>query len=895
MSKSNQRDLTEILDEITPVLRVDDLQFFCTDQTLVQDFIAKHHHKETAPKEVKQFFIDNDEYIDKDKVILFLAKSYQNSLEILKKELKEIEDKSSGKKTTQAFSDIIARRMQIKEQEAILKKIIKLGKGIEQCIPFYYYDEKEHKHKVEVVDSRQVIDGKMINSSKKRKRFDAIDSKFKNDENEEHSGLEYALQLITLPDIRYMFSNKVIGDHIYGMILDNEVIGQKGNHTNSVEVIKDNIDTFNYQKLLTSIKNTLREYVEYLDIDNMLLICAYRYHDNLENGELSTDILPAVQEVLKEILANLSPNSQITCELKNKNHGSQKTKVKYSVEDLKQCMKQITANGYMTNKEVAEYRAKILDQQLTLLDIDLKAIPAIFSENELEKLSLLNEENLIYVSTRLNWGSEKIINALRSISTCSVESLTHWLNHHQLEYTQIISLYERDVLSKESLKLIQESIDLSPYVSFEKLDTYYQQWQEHKENEEFIKQYKKYVDLYKETKIVNKPKEEVESNSNQLMEYIIEKYDSNIEAYREAVQNYYQEGLLSLEAIVDWNDEELITTWYQEGIIQLQEIEKLVKGQKLSNEYFCQICEESIWNSDISQEHRVEILLTGSVSKETIQQLYNKTLIGVKDLEKLVESQIITEQEKDNIMDNLDVEKAEMSSDSKDYLIIDDSVQKIKPDRYINGPRNNNHDDISYLPLKDTIIIDPSIREKFFELLGAKKVASRISKDSPFYDYDFYMILGKDGKKHMNTPVIAERYYKDKYTEMEFATENATYFFQYGDFLVLRNYVKKDEVVSKKENVVFRSNHTIANKDRKGRWASSVIGNIVRTVLSSDLKEYNKENQKMIILEKIKQMYSIEQLKEIFALEEEIDSGDHLYVTVRETTQMDRNDEIGEK
>lgn len=81
---------------------------------------------------------------------------------------------------------------------------------------------------------------------------------------------------------------------------------------------------------------------------------------------------------------------------------------------------------------------------------------------------------------------------------------------------------------------------------------------------------------------------------------------------------------------------------------------------------------------------------------------------------------------------------------------------------------------------------------------------------------------------------------------------------------------------------MYRAIHTLANEERNGRWADDVIANTVRILLSSDLKEYNKEQKGLMILEKLKHVYTLEQLRQIFKMQESIDSGEHLYDIVDE-------------
>ncbi len=93
--------------------------------------------------------------------------------------------------------------------------------------------------------------------------------------------------------------------------------------------------------------------------------------------------------------------------------------------------------------------------------------------------------------------------------------------------------------------------------------------------------------------------------------------------------------------------------------------------------------------------------------------------------------------------------------------------------------------------------------------------------------------------------------------------------------MVLSNYLKKDEVVKEKKNVIFRANHTMATDKKNGHWAASVIYGIAKTMLSSDFKEYSKDNQREILIEKLSGIYSYEKFMKILDKAIEIDSGEH--------------------
>ena len=121
-----------------------------------------------------------------------------------------------------------------------------------------------------------------------------------------------------------------------------------------------------------------------------------------------------------------------------------------------------------------------------------------------------------------------------------------------------------------------------------------------------------------------------------------------------------------------------------------------------------------------------------------------------------------------------------------------------------------------------------------------------------------------------------EEHIKNPNTTIKYATDNATYFFKYKDLMVLSNYLKKDDAIKETKNIIFKANHTLANDKRNGHWAASVIYGFAKTMLSSDLKEYSKDNQRKIIVEKLSKVYTYDELEKILDKGSSIDSGDSI-------------------
>jgi len=896
MSKLNDMSLKEIIEQIDLLLKENDILFFSTSEAAIKEFQEKFKGRTIRKDVLEKFLIDNEENIDKEKFVLLVALNYVEAIQELESQKASLSQNVF--QSDDAFVRLANIKVKMQGYQEKLANARKIGKDIKKHITAYYYDKDQGRGRIYVLDPKEIIDGKKINRAKSVKRFDKIDKFFMLDGAEDNLGLEYVIQCMLLSDLRHIFPDENFGENIRTMILENEAVKNGTKTRQQLEELKK-ADTLNEyedviysmysQDILPNVKETLREYAQYIDLDKLLLICAYRFNEWLEEGTDTNNAL-IMKDILNGILNNIEDKkAKFVGNLEIKKEDDYEIKqVEYGVQDIKKCLGRFGKNGYIKSKEIEEYREKVFGSEISLLELPKGADEVVFTPSELEQIAILSEDNLLFVAHKLEWEAEKIVNSIKIIGNCRPGVLRIFIENKKIASEELIQLYEMGIISDEVVRGFEDIVDLSTSINFCKLNEYYNSLKQNPKDEELEDRYNKFVNLYKTVLLTNKSEEEIREASEFAIQEIIENYEGK--EYDRAIEEYYRNGIIMLDSIVEWSDEELIIQLHTEGIISLEDIEEVAKKKKISTRCITKIYEEAIWDNNFSEEQRVSILATGLISKQTIEALYRKTLISNEDLRILSDKGIISENERKRIIESLGMEEAEANATI--CLSIDGNIQKIQ-----SKEREEPETSYNYAPSqrKDKIIISPNARDELFRLLGAKRVqTSKIDEDSPFYNYEFYAILGDDGKIHLDTPIIAERYFEDKETQRKFATDNATYFFRYRDLMVLSNYTQKDEVVSKKENAVFRSNHTIANESRKGNWASSVIANVVRTMLASDLKEYNNENQKLIILAKIREMYSMERMKEIFELENEIDSGKHLYGIIKKNkhTNLDDSEEV---
>lgn len=856
MSRVSQMSLSEILKETDIIMRETDISFIHSDPEVIREFKSKFKNGTDSREEVKQFLIDNECKIPveernakKEKLILLIVKNYKENIQIIENHLPILKQQFAKDNSQKNFTQLANIRIQLKQQQENLEKAIRIGKGMEQSITYYFYDNIEKRYRLMVIDSREYIDGKNISSSKERRRFDKIDLEFKEGNPNEELGFEFILQSMLLTDVSKAFPDLQFGSDIRTMVLENIALEQGIISKRDLDILrtideehKEFIDNnVPYDKSsLTKVKLALREYIQYVDMDKLLLISAYRFNEALEKGNINEKMHIVVRDILYGILDNIKDDKvKFSGELQDKNTYEQ-IEVTYSLEDIKKCISQFTKDRYLSKSEIEEYKECVNNKEINLSGIPREYIDVIFNKRELEKNSILSANNLIYVAQKYNWEPYKII-----------------------------ELYESNIIPLDYIEELKERIDLSDSVSFEKLNEYYITIKEDAENEETLSKYENYIKLYKEIHIKDKAEEQIQENSSAVIEKLAETLDE--EEYKETVKKYYTEGIITLDSIVEWSNEEFITELFNQGLITLDDMKQLVEKEKLQFNYLSKIYTQLANNHEMGYDERLNLIKAGFIKEEDIFDLYKRNLIFEEDLKNLAEEGIVRKKQMQRIINSRTMEELERNSSIR--LTGLNSLTKKNNEIYSYGGCLGVGEGKTRPTGK--FIIDPNAREEFIRLLQAYRANTDLNQESPFYNYEFYVIPDETGGLGLNSVVIAERYYEDKDTESKFAINNATYFFKYKDLMVLSN-LKKSEMTKERENIVFTANHVIANEKREGSWAKSVISSIVKTMMSSDLKEYNKKNQKAIILHKLKEIYTPEEIKDILEMATAIDYGEYI-------------------
>lgn len=649
MKKLNKITLKELLDSTDLLMHLSDILYFCDDVETINEFVnSTRKNSDLNYKEIKDFLIKHENKINKQKLLLLIVKNYSDNIQLIDSILKDNTYKSKSNN-----SETLELIIQKQKQEQNLNIAKKIGKGMDESFAFYFYNTDTNRYDINIIDSKELIDGIKINSSANLKRFKEINQDFMESDKTETVGIEYLLQSIVLTDFNNIFPNEQIGDNMRTLLLENQILKNNVKTRKEIENLKkQNYDEYEnliennkFHDILSDMKNLLEKYIKYVDIDKLLAISAYRFEESLENEFISIENAPAIKEILNTIIKHTKNNTTLTLSLQDRKNNSYDLKdIEYSLTDIINFVNRFTDDSYIKKSQIEEYKNKINSEELTLFDLDPQYVKICFSPSELENIAKLNSQNLQYVSTILQWNKDKILDNIKFQKNCPVELLKDFMTQKIIYPNDIISLYKDNIIDIEYIKNLKEYSNFSNEIFASELISLYDNYNKNKSEENNLINYTRYLDLYKEILLNDNPKE-TEKYSLNFMEQMIENYDKrHIDTHITQLEEFYKQGLLTLNTIIEWNDPSVIETFltdlYKENIIQLNDVKKFVKNGNLPFEYIKQL----VWEENINYEERLKLLEEGWIPEEEIFELYSKALIREDDLLKLSQKSIISKQ-----------------------------------------------------------------------------------------------------------------------------------------------------------------------------------------------------------------------------------------------------------
>lgn len=853
----------------------------------------------------------------------------------LEAEIKELEKElfNAGKIDDQILEKLNNKRQELnvyKEQLEIqtrcMKNAIRIGRNVDEIILSYIKDENTGMSKIEVVDSLEIIDGKKRSKSN-RKRLERIDDEFEKEENSNESesgdtkiyrkrGLDYIYLALLMTDFETFFDYKEnsegridslakLGDYIRTMILENAVIEEgivtpdelERMRTEDLEKYSSIIESDSiYQKVVSKIKSAFMEYASYMDIDRMLLISAYRIENLIEqrskdgtianlidtstlSGEFSEedkeriaceslkDILEYIRKQLSKDYLNKKHKFRIEPKIKDGYEGKLgkdgKYDIEYSSEDIDRCIDRLAGNEYTSKETIKEIRREVLSGKKYLDEFKIGDVYKAFSDEGIVAAIDLNDRNFMFYVEATNIKGKDITSILIERKNCTKELISTLLEKQRIDIEDIIKLYEMGNVSIDFIHDIKDKYDISSVIKqSELLQTYILAVQKDASEEDALR-YKKYLKLYKEIFVSDRDENEVEDSSQKMIEQLIE-LDLK-ENYVIYLEDMYKDGVVTIDSILMWEPETILYTLYKDGLITVDEINQFAVTKKISIEYWEQLLHDITFEGIIKQEELIELLYNGYIDdEELLIRLYREGRIFDGELENLKDLGAISESTYNNIMFELERNCSIGSIDAGDWEEFkfgeSDDYDSYSPNGTIDNPD----------------IIDPRIKDAFFELLRFKLQENATDKNDKFYGYDLRRLQDERIKAAGYVVDLAEKSYKDE-DGLIYSYYNAT---------VFRRQKVGSHSPDQPDEFMIRKIHNLAELERTetdneitidikktGSWAFGILFGVIEAIEGHKL-EHNCREDYAYVSRKLIEMYGTKQLKKITELAKRIDRGD---------------------
>lgn len=873
MSKISNMSMVEIINKIDIMFDINDISKICYNP----DVRERIRELIIAGKDIYEVMIDNEEYIDKEKLLLVTWLQYKKEIGELKKKL-EIDT---------PFLDKDKIEQEIRDNNNKLARIKKISRDMDVYLVTINTPNGELVENVEIISSKEEILGYDFSDQKKnnKKIFNYIDQNLKTEDDD--FGMKYALQTLEYEDFYKVLPRNIAEAVEYKIKKNSQILGKEYIQEFFEEEKNGDVDSEKARNIeneyqdkifLPESRLAIKDVLKYIDLKKLLMIEIYRLEERLneayENGyEMSQEQLKAAENVTITLLEAIGKE----IELEEYNN--------YSYKDVKEFLNRINIEDciYITVDEAKQLKDEILNG-LDLNNIEEEKMDKIcmlsYTEEEMEKIMETSDANFIFGTVMQDLSEKEILEKLYNRESESDDIVMTLYLEGQLSIKSILELYYDKILNIEFFEgnEILEDIEINNELNIEKINTLYLEIKGQKEkNIQDCRKLDSMINLYR---FVNsKDKEKFE----EIDKEIIEKAEDE-----EDIVFYYKNGFLTLETVVEWAGENTIEQLYDESIITFGKLEDLYKKGKIS----INLLQSKFKMEDFNYSDLISYIDLGYISEDRIINLYMQGKIFDYDFENMFINGKVSppnyidatsKRTKETLEENAKIKFKPVLVNIPDKKIRVQTIEENDSDPdYFEGKTNNK------------TLIDPSIRYEFLRLLGAKEAEAIIEdENNAFYNYEFFVIPDANGELQSNSVVVAERFFKDKEAQDIFATDNATYFFQYKDLMVNSNLTKK-EMTEDRENIVFTANH------RAGSWAVSVLYRIAETLAGDNFKQYKKGDERAsMVIEQLHKIYTPEEIGRILELTRQIDdTGEYIYEEVNSTfskKNLDKQDDNEER
>lgn len=617
MSKVSNMNMPEIFNQIDVIFDINDISKFCSNKDVRSRIIELI----MAGKDPYEVIIDNEEYIDKEKLVLVSWLSYKRELEEKKKELSTVTIQSPQNKLNKAKLE-----QEIRDINNRLIRIKKISRDMDVFL-VTVSNEGERVSEIKVISSKEEIQGYDFSEREKSNKelFDYIDTHLVTETDD--LGMKYAVQTIEDEDFLRVMPYDIAQAIKYRMQKNTMFLGERyiQKFREAVQEDEEELDRISdeckEEVILPEVRSCIKETLRYVDLKKLLLLEIYRIEKNLnevysDNKKMSHERLQAAHTVANFLINVIEKDVKIEDE-----------NICYSYEAAQNFISRINLenNIYVTKEEEIKFK-KELAQGLDLAETEEEKLEKIcmlnFTKEELDYIMCKSKENFLFGMTMQDLSEDEIIEkAKQHKDKWSNELTEYFFSEGKLSIASILNLYYEGIISTEYLKKFSEENDISSEINLTKIQTLHSQIKKQKEpNEVEVKKINFMINLYKLIDFDSKEKESKEEIYREVIEIAEDDED---------IVFYFEKGLLTLEIVAEWSGETAIGKLYDEAKITFEDIENLYKTGKISID----LLKSKFETEGLEYSALLSYIDLGYVSEDAIIDLYMKGKIFDLDFE----------------------------------------------------------------------------------------------------------------------------------------------------------------------------------------------------------------------------------------------------------------------
>ena len=380
--------------------------------------------------------------------------------------LQEVKEEEKSKQAT----EIQKERKALSELEGLLA-------GIDYRCAFSDLDEQTKRYRIKRIIRANKVKSEKSNKEK-QSRLDRIDD----------NDLRRILSVLDPKDILYGITCEAIGSEFLSVAVFNTVLNENPNLNPISEDIKvfelckaKKIEMYteeNVEKCVDEILQIVREFVQDVNLDGLLLCAAHRGLKACENG---IDI-PGNYETLQIIVKHLREKSKFLIPKDKKEIDTRKVKssmklfidtgkeIRYvplsKIEELREKVKKgevalnDIASQVFTGEELEDIRKNSPD---LLPKISLQLFRAIgYSKYEMAELGSRDTDNYIFLFQEDTYNAEKneILKNIYETRKCSIELLKLLCEKKYITVDEVRGLFEHGIITVGDLREVREQVGI---------------------------------------------------------------------------------------------------------------------------------------------------------------------------------------------------------------------------------------------------------------------------------------------------------------------------------------------------------------------------------------------------------------------------------------------------